>query len=116
MATEELVCAVSELPPGKVTGVGRWAIGNSKGDHFAVTRRCRHLYADLAGGTIDSKGCLVCPWHGARYDVKTGRMMLGPQGIFAKIPRLSEACKLLTQVLPLGRGAVVERDGKIYVA
>jgi nitrite reductase/ring-hydroxylating ferredoxin subunit len=115
MATEELVCAVSELTPGKVTGLGRWAIGNSKGDYFAVTRHCRHLYADLAGGIIDSKGCLVCPWHGARYDVKTGRMTLGPQGIFAKIPGLSEACKLLTQVLPLGRGTVVERDGKICV-
>jgi hypothetical protein len=29
---------------------------------------------------------------------------------------LGEAFKLLTQVLPLGRGAVVERNGKIYVA
>jgi len=116
VATEELVCAASELPPGKVTGGGPWAVGNSKGDYFAVTRRCRHLYADLAGGTIDSKGCLVCPWHGSRYDVKTGRMVLGPQGIFAKIPGLGEAFKLLTQVLPLGRGAVVERNGKIYVA
>jgi hypothetical protein len=42
--------------------------------------------------------------------------VLGPQGIFAKIPGLGEAFKLLTQVLPLGRGAVVERNGKIYVA
>ena len=116
MATEELVGAASKLPPGKITGVGRWAVGNSKGDYFAVTRRCRHLYADLAGGKIDSKGCLVCPWHGSRYDVKTGRMVLGPQGIFAKIPGLGEAFKLLTRVLPLGRGTVVERDNKIYVA
>jgi nitrite reductase/ring-hydroxylating ferredoxin subunit len=76
VATEELVCAASELPPGKVKGVGPWAVGNSKGDYFAVTRRCRHLFADLAGGTIDSEGCLVCPWHGSRYDVKTGRMLL----------------------------------------
>jgi nitrite reductase/ring-hydroxylating ferredoxin subunit len=65
---------------------------------------------------FDSKGCPVCPWHGSRYDVKTGRMVLGPQGIFAKIPGLGEAFKLLTQVLPLGRGTVVERNGKIYVA
>ena len=116
MATQQLACAVSELAPGKVTGVGPRAVGNSEGDYFALTRRCRHLFADLAGGTIDSKGCLVCPWHGSRYDVKTGRMVLGPQGIFAKIPGLGEAFKLLTQVLPLGRRAVVERDGKIYVA
>jgi hypothetical protein len=112
MATEELVCAVPELPPGKVTGVGRWAVGNSKGgDAPLPLRRPRQWNHRLQG-----MGCLVCPWHGARYDVKTGWMMLGPQGIVAKIPGLSEACKLLTQVLPLGRGAVVERDGKIYVA
>ena len=42
-------------------------------------------------------------------------MVLGPQGIFAKIPGLGEAFKLLTRVLPLGRGTVVERDSKIYV-
>ncbi len=44
MATEELVCSASELPPGRVTGVGPWPVGNSKGDYFAVTRRCRHLF------------------------------------------------------------------------
>ena len=64
MATEELVCAASELPPGKVTGVGPWAVGNSKGDYFAVTRRCRHLYADLARGTIDSKDASCAPGTG----------------------------------------------------
>ena len=49
------------------------------GQYFAVTRRCRHLYADLAGGRIDREGCLVCPWHGSKYDVSTGRMVRGPQ-------------------------------------
>ena len=115
MANEEHVGPASSLPPGKVTGSGRWAVGNASGERFAVTRRCRHLYADLANGSIDSKGCLVCPWHGSRYDVKTGRMERGPQGIFAKIPGLSGSFKLLTRVLPLGRGTVEERDGEIYV-
>jgi nitrite reductase/ring-hydroxylating ferredoxin subunit len=80
----------------EVVGLTKKWVGNSKGEYFAVTRRCRHMFADLAGGTIDSKGCLVCPWHGSRYDVTTGRMVLGPQGIFAKIPGLGEAFKLLT--------------------
>lgn len=105
----------SELTPGTVVGAERWAAGNAKGDLFAVTRRCRHLYADLARGSIDAKGCLVCPWHGSRYDVKTGRMVRGPQGIFAKIPGLGQAFMALTRVLPLRRGKVVERDGTLYV-
>lgn len=105
----------SELTPGTVAGAGRYAVGNANGDLFAVTRRCRHLYADLARGSIDDEGCLVCPWHGSKYNVETGRMVRGPQGIFAKIPGLGAAFKALTLVLPLGRGTVVERDDTIYV-
>src|SRR5438105_11675677 len=115
MAGEERVGPASGLPPGKVTGVGRWAVGNAGGEYFAVTRRCRHLFADLAGGRIDRDGCLVCPWHGSKYDVKTGRMLRGPQGVFAKIPGLGAAYKALTRVVPLGRATVVERDGILYV-
>jgi len=105
----------SELAPGTVKGVGRYAVGNADDDLFAVTRRCRHLYADLADGSIDEAGCLVCPWHGSKYDVHTGRMVRGPQGVFARIPGLGTAFKALTLVLPLRRGRVVERDGNIYV-
>lgn len=102
------------LPPGTVTGVERYAVGNN-GQPFAVTRRCRHFGADLADGAIDRDGCLVCPWHGAKYDVGTGRMVRGPQGIFARIPGLGASFKLLTRVLPLGRGEVEVRDGVLHV-
>jgi nitrite reductase/ring-hydroxylating ferredoxin subunit len=115
MTSETRVGPASDLPPGTVTGSGRWAVGNAGGEYFAVTRRCRHLYADLARGRIDKDGCLVCPWHASKYDVKTGRMVRGPQGIFAKIPGLSGSFKLLTRVLPLGRGHVTERDGTLFV-
>jgi nitrite reductase/ring-hydroxylating ferredoxin subunit len=113
--TEMEVGSASELTPGKVRGVGRYAVGNAGGELFAVTRRCRHLYADLSRGRIDKNGCLVCPWHGSRYDVRTGRMVRGPQGVFAKIPGLGAFYKALTRVFPLGRGTVVERDGILYV-
>ncbi len=115
MTSEIEVGPASELTPGTVTGVGRYAVGNADGELFALTRRCRHLYADLADGTIDEEGCLTCPWHGAKYDVSSGRMVRGPQGIFAKIPGLGTAFKALTLVLPLGRRRVVERDETLYV-
>jgi nitrite reductase/ring-hydroxylating ferredoxin subunit len=116
VTTEERVGSAAELPPGTVTGAGRWAVGNSGGEYFAVTRRCRHLFADLAKGRIDKRdGCLVCPWHGSKYDVRTGRMVRGPQGVFAKIPGLGPAYRALTTVVPLGRGEVVDRDGTLYV-
>jgi len=115
MARETEVGPVGDLAPGSVRGAGRYAVGNRDGALFAVTRRCRHLGADLANGSIDREGCLVCPWHGARYDVTTGRMTRGPQGVFAKIPGLDATYRLLTRVLPLGRGQVVEREGTLFV-
>jgi nitrite reductase/ring-hydroxylating ferredoxin subunit len=115
LAAEVEVGPITDLTPGTVMGAGRYAVGNSQGELFAVTRRCRHLYADLAGGSIDSDGCLVCPWHGSKYDVKTGHMVRGPQGIFARIPGLGIAYKVLTRVIPLGRGKLSKRRGKLYV-
>jgi nitrite reductase/ring-hydroxylating ferredoxin subunit len=112
---EQRVGTTAELPPGTIVGVGKYAVGNVRGEYFAVTRKCRHLGADLAGGGIDENGCLVCPWHQSAYDVHTGRMVRGPQGIFAKIPGLGLAFKTLTKVLPLGRGKVTEREGVVYV-
>jgi Rieske [2Fe-2S] domain len=61
MSGQQRAGAAAEFPPGKVAGVGRYAVGNAGGRYFAVTRRCRHLGADLAGGSIDENGCLVCP-------------------------------------------------------
>ena len=115
MARETEVPASAELVPGVVRGAGRYAVGNADGELFAVTRRCRHLGADLANGSVDREGCLVCPWHGVRYDVATGRMTRGPQGFLAKIPGSDAGYRLLTSVLPLGRGVLLEREGTVFV-
>jgi nitrite reductase/ring-hydroxylating ferredoxin subunit len=106
--------AASEVPVGSVTGVGKYAVGNN-GDYFAVSRRCRHLRADLADGSIDTDGCLVCPWHQAKYDVTTGHMVRGPQGVFAKIPGLDAAFIALTKVLPLTRGKITRHDQNLQI-
>ncbi|MFL6239872.1 MAG: Rieske (2Fe-2S) protein [Actinomycetes bacterium] len=112
---EQRVGTVSELPAGTIKGVGHYAVGNADGEYFAVTRRCRHFRADLAGGTIDENGCLVCPWHQSAYDVSTGRMARGPQGVFAKIPGLGASFRLLTRVVPLGRKNVERRGDDLYL-
>jgi len=70
----------SELPPGAVRPAGGWAVANAGGRTVAVSRRCRHQFADLAEGSVDADGCLVCPWHQARYDLSTGEMVSGPRG------------------------------------
>jgi nitrite reductase/ring-hydroxylating ferredoxin subunit len=86
MSAQQRVGAAADLPPGKVVGARRYAVGNVGGRYFAVTRRCRHLGADLAAGSIDENGCLVCPWHRSVYDVTTGRMAREPQGSSRRCP------------------------------
>ena len=105
---------VADVPPGSVTGSGGYAVGNNR-EYFAVSRRCRHLRADLADGSIDADGCLVCPWHRSKYDVRTGRMTRGPQGGFAKIPGLDAANIALTKVWPLRRGNVTVDGDELQV-
>jgi nitrite reductase/ring-hydroxylating ferredoxin subunit len=115
MAREVEAGRASDLVPGTMRGAGRYAVGNANGELFAVSRRCRHLGADLANGSIDRDGCLVCPWHGARYDVTTGRMTRGPGGFVARIPGVDATYRFVTRVLPLRRGKVFERDGTLFV-
>ncbi len=104
----------SDVPPGSVTGSDGYAVGNN-GEYFAVSRKCRHLRADLAGGSIDEDGCLVCPWHQAKYDVKTGQMTRGPQGVFAKMPGLDAAFIALTKAWPLRRGRVTVDGDELQI-
>ena len=108
------IASAADVPPGTVIRGGKYAVGNN-GEYFAVSRRCRHLGADLSGGSIDADGCLVCPWHQSKYDVRTGRMVRGPQGVYARIPGLSASFKALTRIVPLRRATVVERAGDLYV-
>jgi nitrite reductase/ring-hydroxylating ferredoxin subunit len=104
-----------EFDRGRVKGVGHYAVGVSNGTPFAVSRRCRHLVADLAGGRVNAKGQMLCPWHGAAYDVTTGHMVRGPQGIFAKVPGLDRLSTALTRLIPLRRARVTEHDGCLFL-
>jgi len=77
--------AVDDLGSSQVTVVqdtphGALAVGISAGKPFALSNRCRHLYAELGKGRVTDDGCLECPWHRALYDVGSGKMVRGPQG------------------------------------
>ena len=108
----------AELTPGSVRRLGGWAVGNSRGEDFAVSRRCRHQLGDLSSGSIDADGCLVCPWHGSRYDVRTGRMLTGPHGFltyYGPTPRYGRLVLAYGRILRLAVGRVVRRGGRVTV-
>ena len=109
--------AVDELGPSQVAVVedtprGALAVGMSDGRPFAVSNRCRHLFASLGNGKITPDGCLECPWHAALYDVSSGRMVRGPQGAFRP---LAGAVKATAGARALKTHPVEVRDGVIWL-
>lgn len=76
---------VADVPRGRAARAGQWTVANRNGEHKAVSSRCRHQLADLSKGRVDRDGCLVCPWHGSRYDLDTGEMVDGPRGLLAYV-------------------------------
>ena len=100
------VTVVKETPHGTI------AVGISAGKPFGVSNRCRHLFASLGEGQVTTEGCLQCPWHGARYDVETGKMVRGPQGAYKP---LAGVIKATAGAISLKRFPVELRDGAIWL-
>ncbi len=113
---DERLVAVAELPESGVTSVdasvGRLAVGVAAGEPFAVSPVCRHLRGDLAKGRVADDGCLECPLHAARFDVRTGAMTRGPQGAFRPV---AGVVRSTVGRLRLKTHPVVERDGVLYL-
>jgi nitrite reductase/ring-hydroxylating ferredoxin subunit len=115
-STARLV-AVDDLGASRVVVVGKTthgalAVGISAGKPFAVSNRCRHLFASLGKGRVTDDGCLQCPWHAALYDVGTGAMVRGPQGAFRP---LAGVVKATTGARSLKTFPVEVRDGAIWL-
>jgi len=53
------------------------ALINIGGEFFAIDDTCSHEEASLSGGTLSGE-VVVCPKHGARFNVKTGRVLSLP--------------------------------------
>lgn len=45
---------------------------------YAIEDRCSHRDFPLSGGDVVDACILECPWHGARFDVRSGLLAGGP--------------------------------------
>lgn len=94
------VANVADIAPGTTKRVvvdgQEILICNVDGSFFAIEDVCTHDGAPLDQGDLDGK-CIVCPRHGAMFDVQTGEALTLPA------------------VLPLSTYAVELRDGEILV-
>ena len=49
----------------------------SAGEFFATDNVCTHAYALLSDGYLED-GCIECPLHQARFDIRTGQALCAP--------------------------------------
>ena len=65
---EALAVAVGEI---------RIALYRSEGEYFATENVCTHAFALLSDGFLED-GCIECPLHQARFDIRTGKALCAP--------------------------------------
>ncbi len=95
------VAAANEIAEGEVRTYEvegeRIAIARANGQLHAVQNVCSHDDGPLGDGTIDGH-CIVCPRHGAKFDVRTGEALTMPA------------------VSPIESFPVKEEDGMVVLA
>ncbi len=81
MARLVKIADANQLPPGKATAAEidgtRIAVFNVGGMFYALEDTCPHAGGPLSEGLVDG-GKVVCPWHDAAFDLKTGDVLAPP--------------------------------------
>ena len=53
-------------------------IANIDGKFYALNDRCGHMNALLSMGNLANDNTITCPFHGARFDIITGKKVKEP--------------------------------------
>ncbi len=80
MGTKVRVANAADVPPGeaRVVDAGRpVALVNAGGTLYAVDNTCLHRGGPLGEGELQGT-ILTCPWHGWRWDIRTGAGVNNP--------------------------------------
>jgi len=75
------ITTINDLPPGSARAVEvagrRIAVFNANGIFHAIDDECPHEGGPLSEGLVGD-GCVTCPWHGAEFDLRTGKVLTPP--------------------------------------
>ena len=75
------VARKSELPENDGTYVevegNQIALFNLGGEIYALDDACTHVGGPLSQGRVE-EGQVECPWHGSRFDIRTGEVKTFP--------------------------------------
>ena len=76
------VAKIEEIPSGKMKhvelGGKEIVVANLNSKFYAMDDRCGHMNALLSMGNISNDGVVTCPFHGARFDITTGKKVKEP--------------------------------------
>ncbi len=77
------VAKTSDLSDGEVMlveiGDERIALSRINGSFYAIGEVCPHAEGPLSEGIVDDEE-VECPWHGSRFNLKTGEVTSPPAG------------------------------------
>jgi len=95
----------AEVPEGAVrsfeAGGRRLAILRAGGVLHAMDGVCPHRGGPLGEGTVEATGegaVLTCPWHGWRFDARSGKCMNLPGGAQTRYPVREEGGDIVVEV------------------
>jgi len=81
MSEFKRVAALNDIPPGTMKAFEvlhtRVLVCNINGSIYAIANECTHDSAPMSDGHLDGDQ-VVCPRHGARFDVKDGAAKAPP--------------------------------------
>lgn len=78
-----------KLPQICTVGGCDYVIVEVAGELVVFPTRCPHRLGPLAAGDLED-GVVACPWHGYRFDVRTGECVSGQSCRLSNVPVLSE--------------------------
>ena len=76
------VCKTTDVEPGtslrvEIDGLPALAVFNVDNEFFVIDDTCTHGDASLCDGEIED-GQVECPWHNARFCIKSGKALTFP--------------------------------------
>jgi len=77
------VAGVRDIAEGKLLGVKlpdgtRVCLYNQRGTIGAMSDTCTHAEFPMSNGLLQPDGTIICGWHGARFDCRTGAVCRPP--------------------------------------
>lgn len=95
------VASTSDVPPGACLSVQAEGLGialcNLNGKLYALDNTCPHAGGPLGEGTLEGE-CIVCPWHGWRYEVHTGARPENPDFKVSCLPVFIEGTSIVVEL------------------